>query len=291
MSLGGPESSLLEEQAFARAAENGILIFAASGNDGEMVVNYPAAYNGAIAVGAVDSSRRLAVFSTSGSFLKLAAPGVSVLSTVPVGSASLAMITGSGLPPIQGDLMEGSPHGELSGPYVYCGLGKPGDFPAAVNGRIALLKRGDLTFADKAKNAKAAGAAGVIVFNNVEGIFSGTLGDATFDWPVTLAVSMEDGETMKQAPASTTISVAYQDYGYNQGTSMACPHAAGVAALVWSIARGASAAQIQDALLTSAQDLGDPGFDPYFGYGLVDALAATKKLAPGLFQRMRPVRR
>jgi len=71
------------------------------------------------------------------------------------------------------DLMENSPSGRVTGQYVFCKLGMPADFPAAVSGKIALIERGELSFADKAKNAKAAGAIGVIVFNNLPGSFGG----------------------------------------------------------------------------------------------------------------------
>lgn len=55
------------------------------------------------------------------------------------------------------------------------------------------------------------------------------------------------------------------------GTSMASPHVAGVAALVWSNHSSCSAAQIRNVLNTSALDLGATGRDNSFGYGLVQA--------------------
>ncbi len=60
------------------------------------------------------------------------------------------------------------------------------------------------------------------------------------------------------------------------GTSMAAPHIAGVAGLVWSVWCRASAETVQNILLSTATDLGDPGWDPYFGYGLVNAEAAVR---------------
>ncbi|KAF5329514.1 hypothetical protein D9619_009067 [Psilocybe cf. subviscida] len=47
----------------------------------------------------------------------------------------------------------------------------------AVTGNIVLIKRGTCTFSDKVARAGAAGAAGVIIYNNVEGTISGTLGE------------------------------------------------------------------------------------------------------------------
>lgn len=59
------------------------------------------------------------------------------------------------------------------------------------------------------------------------------------------------------------------------GTSMASPHAAGVAALV--AANGASGpAQIRNGMMNSADDLGQPGTDPEYGKGRVNALEASR---------------
>ena len=60
---------------------------------------------------------------------------------------------------------------------------------------------------------------------------------------------------------------------------MASPHVAGVAALVWSHYPQCSNAQIRSALAASAQDLGAPGRDTSYGYGLVQTKAAVDYLA------------
>lgn len=53
---------------------------------------------------------------------------------------------------------------------VYCGLGKVEDFTGKdIKGKIALIERGEIGFLDKKVNAQAAGAAGVIVYNNAAG--------------------------------------------------------------------------------------------------------------------------
>jgi len=63
-------------------------------------------------------------------------------------------------------------------------------------------------------------------------------------------------------------------YGEKSGTSMSTPHVSGTAALVVAYGITGSSA-IRDQLNTTAEDLGDPGRDAYFGYGLVDAEAAA----------------
>lgn len=65
-------------------------------------------------------------------------------------------------------------------------------------------------------------------------------------------------------------------YGYLQGTSMATPHVAGVAALMLAANPDLTPAQIKLILAGTATDLGTAGWDQYYGYGLVNAEAAVK---------------
>jgi hypothetical protein len=55
------------------------------------------------------------------------------------------------------------------------------------------------------------------------------------------------------------------------GTSMACPHVAGAAALC--IAAGVS--DVEGQLIATADDLGEPGWDPWYGHGLVNVAEAV----------------
>ena len=54
------------------------------------------------------------------------------------------------------------------------------------------------------------------------------------------------------------------------GTSMATPHVAGAAALLWSQAPSATASTIRRRLDVAVDDLGAPGRDPAYGFGVVD---------------------
>jgi serine protease len=70
-----------------------------------------------------------------------------------------------------------------------------------------------------------------------------------------------------------------ENYAFYQGTSMATPHVAGVAALMKAIYPDLTAddfrASLQNGELTN--DLGTPGRDNNFGYGIIDALKAVQQ--------------
>lgn len=85
-------------------------------------------------------------------------------------------------------------------------------------------------------------------------------------------------------PGVQVQSTSNADLGVNgirtlSGTSMACPHVAGVAALVWSYFPECSNDQIRTALLMSAADEGAVGCDNEYGHGFVQAEAAYDLLA------------
>jgi subtilisin family serine protease len=92
LSLGGGGYSELLEDAVNKAAEKGIILVAAAGNSNGSI-DYPAAYENVIAVGAVNSSGNRASYSNTGSQLEVMAPGgdnsAGILSTYPDESGDL----------------------------------------------------------------------------------------------------------------------------------------------------------------------------------------------------------
>ncbi len=78
---------------------------------------------------------------------------------------------------------------------------------------------------------------------------------------------------------------AYQNpmafgFYFAQGTSMASPHVAGVAALILSQHPGLTPDQVREALETTATDIGAGGWDAQFGWGLLNAPAAVSWTPP-----------
>ncbi|MCY8206923.1 aminopeptidase YwaD [Bacillus subtilis] len=92
----------------------------------------------------------------------------------------------------------------LTAPLYNAGLGYQKDFTADAKGKIALISRGDLTYYEKAKNAEAAGAKAVIIYNNKESLVPMTpnLSGNKVGIPV-VGIKKEDGEALTQQKEAT----------------------------------------------------------------------------------------
>ena len=157
--------------AFDALASSGVLHIGAAGNEGSAAgngnnVGYPARYDSVVAVAAVDRNNLRASFSSTGSDVEIAAPGVSVLSTWKDGV-------------------------NLLGPQPFSFAGYAGEYFIEAN-----------------------------------------------------------------------------------GTSMAAPHVAGVAALLMAADPSYTAEAVRNKMNGTALDLGEIGKDKLYGYGLVDASLA-----------------
>lgn len=289
MSLGGMFISNAEAQALRAAEAAGVMVIAASGNGGTANVSYPAAFETVMAVGAIDSTMKKADFSQWGPQLAIMGPGVDVVSSVPSGTgrgatAAIDMGDGKGLNDIKALPFVGSPLAEkVENELVFAGLGKPGDFTNVnVRGKFALISRGEIPFVDKVKNAIQAGATGVVIFNNVPGLIQGALTEDGSEG-LTAAAMIEQtvGDAAKAALATgrsvrVSLSIDATDYASFQGTSMATPHVAGVAALVRAANKSLTPAQVREILKATAVPLG-PNNENQYGSGLVDAAAAVAR--------------
>lgn len=92
VSLGFRQPSRLLEDAVDEAISRDVVVVAASGNDALVgnPASYPASIDGVVAVAAVTPARQRADFSVFNSHVTIAAPGVDILSTVPVAFGEFA---------------------------------------------------------------------------------------------------------------------------------------------------------------------------------------------------------
>lgn len=279
MSLGGSVSSQTEANAFQNLYNNGVLHIAAAGNDGNTRHSYPASYNSVISVAAVDQNKVVAPFSQQTNQVELAAPGVGVLSTVPQVSATATVDGASYIAAAFEFTHQGTANGTLVNGGQCTSAG-------SWAGKVVLCERGTVSFADKVNNVYAGGGQAAVIYNNAAGGFSGTLGAAGPTIPA-LALTQEDGQYLvankvgATGAVSTIPNLQGNGYAYYDGTSMATPHVAGVAALIWSANPSWSNQQIREALAVTAQDLGAAGRDNAYGWGLIQAKAALDELNVG----------
>jgi len=279
MSLGGSTKSVTEENAFNSLNSNGVLSIAAAGNAGTSALSYPASYSSVMSVAATDSNNVVATFSQFNSQVEIAAPGVGVLSTYPFVDASMTVGSASFIV----SALEGSVQATASGGLVNGGLCTSAGSWA---GKVVLCERGTISFADKLNNVKAGGGVAGAIYNNVAGGFTGTLGTVAVTIPG-ISMSREDGLALianslgLTATVSTVPNSNASGYAYLDGTSMATPHTAGSAAIIWSAAPTKTNLQVRNAMNSTARDLGAAGRDNYYGNGLVQTLAATEALLGG----------
>ncbi|TRW48533.1 S8 family serine peptidase [Aliidiomarina halalkaliphila] len=271
MSLGGSFSSTTERNAFQRLNDDGVLSVAAAGNGGNNRHSYPASYPAVYSVAAVDRDGNHASFSQYNNEVEIAAPGVDVMSTVPRGMGQLSLFSaGSGT--YSAIAMDGSPEGEGSGALIDCGLGT--STCQGAQGNVCLMERGQISFADKVLACQNGGGVAAVVYNNESGPLNGTLGGVSVNIPA-VGISQADGQTaLGSVGSSASVSVGASDWASYNGTSMASPHVAGVAALVWSHFTECTNDEIRAALNATAEDRGAAGRDNYYGHGIVKAKAA-----------------
>jgi serine protease len=283
MSLGGSTKNKTEERKFNALNGQGILSIAAAGNSGNNRHSYPASYSSVVSVAALDITETVASFSQYTNQVELAAPGVAVLSTTPWKTTATAAIAGGET--LSGTVLENSTSGSASGELVSGGLCDTSGSPGSYAGKVVLCQRGGVTFLAKVQHAQDGDAVAVLIYNNEPGDLHGTLGDGTSTIPA-LGFSDEQGTVLLAALGSTVSVVSHTEFpgsGYEawDGTSMATPHVAGVAALLWTHNAAWTNGDIRNALTSTAKDLGAAGRDNYYGYGLIQAEAALISLLGG----------
>ena len=288
MSLGSSTYSQTLKDACDNAYAAGHLVVSSAGNEGNEdgtgdTVGYPAKYDSVIAVAASNINDQRASFSSTGPTVELIAPGVDVLSTIPWTDMNTLRVEGMSY---QANYIEHAARTDASG---VTGLLVDGGLATTTNpdwsGKAILVERGEISFYDKVMNVQNSGGVAVVIYNNEPGNFYGTLGDGNSSDIPAISLSQEDGQWLvanKLGVDGTVVSLYDPNtpgYGASSGTSMASPHVAGVAALVWAADPSLTNVQIRAILQGTAEDLGLPS--DHQGYGLVRAdLAVVRAVEP-----------
>lgn len=304
MSLGGSQSSRTERDALQELSDNGVLLIAAAGNSGNTAHSYPASYDSVMSIAAVDNQNNHAAFSQATEQVEVAAPGVAILSTVTVGEGILSdiVINGQryfdrGIVPHNrktlddtGNYQSSPVAGSYTGKLARCDISKNSYSCGDMTGKVCLTERiedqrtGYRPEIDPVKACYSAGAQAAIIYSNdaLPGLQNPFVLDDKNTYPI-VSVSVDRAlglELSTMLEEDVTVSTTTgEDYQYYNGTSMATPHAVGVAGLVWSYHPQCSAAQIRSALKASATDIDVVGRDNRTGYGLINATAANDYLA------------
>jgi serine protease len=264
-------------RALDRAEAAGIVVVAAAGNDAGKV-DYPAIFDTTIAVGAIDKNLTVAYFSNHGPELDLAAPGVDIYSLAPHGSGLAATIV-TGSVTINATAFTGTRTGDARGTLIDCGSGRLDQIPRTLAGNVALLRMdAAFPFGEALGNVVRAAPAALIVVNGESRFYYANVNPAGVA-PPTASIGSDDAQRLTPGSEVRVVSIL-GDSKFGYGTSHAAPHVAGVVALLRSLTPDARPAQIRNVLYMSARDAGPAGRDNDYGWGIVDAYAAAKLLAP-----------
>ncbi len=292
-------------QAFRNAllyAENHqVVLIGSAANDTTSERRYPAAHEEVIAVASTSPDDKKSFFSNYGPWVDVSAPGEGILSTVPAEAGyapeglvhlafgdieieALAMI-------FSGETDQNG----ISGPISFVGLARESDisnemYDWNLEGKIALIKRGEITFSEKVERVQVFGAVGAVIFNNEPGEFIGTLEKELPEPIPVFSISGEDGQVIlnhaKQQP-DLIFNLIYSTFpGYSRlsGTSFSAPYVAGMAGLLLSHEPGMTPAQVRERIRAAVDDIDatNPQFAGQLGTGRVN----LAKLFPQIFTSM-----
>lgn len=279
MSLGalGIETDLATDSAISYANGKGVIIVAASGNDGSNTqVDYPAINPMVIAVGASDSSDQRASYSNAGPSLSLVAPGSGIASAYGV------MEQPSGL----SVSLQTAASSLSAGAYRYVvtaynanGETIPSQPPSGnPNQNLANVTDGQQV---SVTWSSVFGATGYKVYRTAVNGASGTEKLLINVGNVTSYVDNGSVSLGTAPPPGVNKGLLNTNYATANGTSLATPHVAGVAGLLLSLDATLTPSQVRNVLQTTADKVpgmsGQDRTDAY-GYGRLNASRAVNSI-------------
>jgi secreted trypsin-like serine protease len=101
----------------------------------------------------------------------------------------------------ESEAFSGGVSGSASGITVDCGIGDAQCVDAS--NKVCLIERGEINFSVKVENCQLGGGIGAIIYNNIDGIISGTLGDDFTGTIPVVAITQADGITLKETIGAT----------------------------------------------------------------------------------------
>ncbi|HLO02184.1 MAG TPA: S8 family serine peptidase [Symbiobacteriaceae bacterium] len=176
-------------QAASRLVQRGVVVVASIGNsgaNGTFSASAPGVGEAVIGVASYDNTHvNLSLFTIS--------PDGSQIGYAPA--------EGAPEPPTSGSATIAKPANEIA-------CTASGGITENMAGKVVLVKRGTCTFAEKAMNAQNAGAAGVLLYNNVAGRFAPTVAPAPVTIPV-VAISDAEGIRIKNLVGSGAVTMTW----------------------------------------------------------------------------------
>jgi len=141
-------------------------------------------------------------------------------------------------------IVDAERHRRTTGAQLVTNGGCAAFAPGSLTGKIALIRRGTCTFFQKASNAQAAGAAAVVLYNNVAGQLNPTVAGAT---PITIPVVALSG-TNTEVVITVCWEISWYQYRVALGTSQ-----------VRLAQRGLEPAELDDSFKDWNAELNDAG--------------------------------
>ena len=280
LSLGGDVMSERSRLKYEQVVnQRGIMVIAAAGNQGLNKHTYPASLPAVISVAAIYQWKNYWEGSNYNNQVELAAPGYNIMSTTTTLSA-VHTIDFS----FAATAVAGSSVSESESTLFNCGAGnsvcvRPSTIPI---GGICIMSKDLTTLRQMIMNCWRAGGIGAIIFEA-----NPALQQSSYTAKVAIpAVVVPTSTGIKLLEyIGTKVSIGFHEsdkpewtYASFTGTSMAVPHVASAAALVWSYFPKCTNHEIRYALAISAEDRGLAGCDWDYGFGIVKALKAKQWL-------------